>query len=104
MINGVTKVVMTKADVLDSFAHLNMCTSYLIDGKESKQVPFQMSRVKIEPQYQVFPGWNMDTSSLKKAKELPSTMNEYVHFINKHIGAPVKYISNGPGRDQIVVI
>lgn len=104
MINGVTKVVMTKADVLDSFMQLNMCTSYLIDGNESKQVPFQMSRVKIEPQYQTFAGWNIDTTLYKKAAELPSTMLEYVNFINKHIGAPIKYISNGPGRDQIVTL
>ena len=104
MINGVTKVVMTKADVLDAFMQLNMCTSYLVGGKESKQVPFQMSRVKIEPQYQTFAGWNVDTTAMKKSKELPSTMIDYVNYINKHIGAPVKYISNGPGRDQIVVL
>lgn len=102
MINGVTKVVMTKADVLDAFVQLNMCSSYVVDGKETKEVPFQMSRVKIEPQYQTFKGWNTDTTQFKKAKQLPHTMIEYVQFINKQIGASVKYISNGPGRDQIV--
>ena len=102
MINGVTQVVMTKADVLDSFEELKMCTSYMVDGVESKQVPFQMSRVKIEPNYQAFKGWSTDTTSFKNMNELPATMIEYVHFINKHIGAPVKYVSNGPGRNQIV--
>src|SRR5205085_7623110 len=82
MINGVTKVVMTKADVLDSFKQLNMCTSYLVDGKESKQVPFQMSRVKIEPVYKTFEGWNTDTTACKKSSELPKTMSTYVDFIN----------------------
>ncbi len=102
MINGVTQVVMTKADVLDSFEELKMCTSYMVNGEESKQVPFQMSRVKIEPNYRAFKGWNTDTTSFKNMNELPATMIEYVNFINKYIGAPVKYVSNGPGRNQIV--
>ena len=102
MINGVTKVVMTKADVLDSFKELHMCTAYNINGEEKKEVPFQMSKVKIDPVYKAFAGWNIDTTKMKMASELPSTINEYVAFINGFIGAPVKYISNGPGRDQIV--
>ncbi len=102
MINGVTKVVMTKADVLDSFKELHMCTAYNINGEEKKEVPFQMSKVKIDPVYKAFAGWNIDTTAMKVAGELPSTINEYVAYINGFIGAPVKYISNGPGRDQIV--
>jgi adenylosuccinate synthase len=104
MINGVTKVVMTKADVLDSFKQLNMCTSYLVDGKETRQVPFQMSRIKIEPVYQNFAGWNTDTTACKKSSELPGTMTTYVDFINKFVGAPISHVSNGPGRTQIVAI
>jgi adenylosuccinate synthase len=104
MINGVTKVVMTKADVLDSFKQLNMCTSYLVDGKETRQVPFQMSRIKIEPVYQNFAGWNVDTTACKKSSELPGTMTTYVDFINKFVGAPISHVSNGPGRTQIVAI
>jgi adenylosuccinate synthase len=104
MINGVTKVVMTKADVLDSFKQLNMCTSYLVDGKETKQVPFQMSRVKIEPVYKTFDGWNTDTTACKKSSELPGTMTTYVDFINEFVGAPISHVSNGPGRTQIVAI
>lgn len=104
MINGVTKVVMTKADVLDSFKELNMCTAYNINGEEKKEVPFQMSKVKIDPVYKAFTGWNIDTTAMKTASDLPSTINEYVAYINGFIGAPVKYISNGPGRDQIVAL
>jgi adenylosuccinate synthase len=102
MINGVTQVVMTKADVLDTFAELKCCTSYMINGEEKKEVPYQMSKVQIEPVYQVHEGWNQDTTAATDAKNLPSKMNEYVSFINKHIDAPVKYASNGPGREQIV--
>lgn len=104
MLNGVTQVIMTKADVLDKFAELNVCTAYNINGKQTEQVPFQMSRVKIDPVLKSFPGWNTDTTGIKDAKALPPTMDNYINFINGYIGAPVKYVSNGPRRDQIVHI
>lgn len=102
MINGVTQVVMTKADVLDAFDELSICTSYKIDGKASEQVPFQMTWNKIEPQYQQFKGWAKETSAIKQESDLPVEMQQYVQFINQNLGAPVRYISNGPGRDQII--
>ena len=104
MINGVTKIVMTKADVLDSFEKLNICTSYLINGEAKKEIPFAISKVKIEPVYQALDGWNTDTTLIKQSANLPATMNDYVSFINEFVGAPVKYISNGPGREQIVAL
>jgi adenylosuccinate synthase len=104
MINGVTQIVMTKADVLDAFEELSICTSYKVDGKETEQVPFQMTWNKIEPQYQNFKGWTKDITELKQENELPKEMAEYVQFINTSLGAPIRYISNGPGRDQIIEI
>ena len=102
MINGVTQVVMTKADVLDTFDELKMCTSYLINGKEKKEVPFGISKMKIEPVYKSFKGWDTVTSAAKDSNSLPSAMINYVQFINQFVNAPVKYVSNGPGREQIV--
>ncbi len=102
MINGVTQVVMTKADVLDAFEELQVCTAYSINGKETQEVPFQMNRVNIDPVWKSFPGWNQDTTQMRDAAVLPETMNNYINFINKYIGAPVKHVSNGPGRDQII--
>lgn len=104
MINGVTKIVMTKADVLDAFPELQVCTSYKVNGVETKQVPFQMEKQKPEPQYLGFTGWNTDTSAAKTPGELPDTMKNYVNFINEYLGVHIHYISNGPGRDQIVQV
>ncbi|MBL7770257.1 MAG: adenylosuccinate synthase [Flavipsychrobacter sp.] len=104
MINGVTKVIMTKADVLDQFRELQVCTAYEVDGKETPYIPFQMTRHQIKPVLQSFAGWNQDTSQLKNPADLPESMKEYVSFINKYVGADVSHISNGPGRDQIVTI
>lgn len=104
MINGVTKIVMTKADVLDAFKELQVCSSYKVNGKETREVPFQMEKQKPVPQYQAFAGWNTDTSAAKTYGELPDTMKTYVSFINEYLGVNIHYISNGPGRDQIVSV
>ncbi|MCU0394866.1 MAG: adenylosuccinate synthase [Chitinophagaceae bacterium] len=104
MINGVTQVVMTKADVLDQFSPLQVCTGYKVNGEETNQIPFQMTRVNIEPVYASFPGWNTPTDGCKTAADLPESMKTYISFINEKIGVPVKWVSNGPGRDQIVTL
>ncbi len=102
MINGVTKIVMTKADVLDAFQELKVCTAYQVDGKNTSEIPFQMSRMKIEPVLQTFEGWKTPTTTCKKFDHLPEKMKEYVQFINKYLNVKIAYISNGPGRDQLI--
>jgi adenylosuccinate synthase len=104
MVNGVTKIVMTKADVLDTFRELQVCTAYNIKGKETKEVPFRMDRDQPEPVYRGFPGWNTSTGAAKSYASLPESMKTYVSFINEYLGVQIHYISNGPGRDQIVSI
>jgi adenylosuccinate synthase len=104
MINGVTKLVMTKADVLDDFKELDVCTAYSINGKETNEVPFQIAKNKIEPVYKKFSGWNTKTSEIKSFDALPETTKTYVSFINRYLGVDIKYISNGPGRDQLIEI
>ena len=104
MLNGVTQIVMTKADVLDAFEELKICTSYKVNGKETDQIPFQMTQCKIEPQYQSFKGWKQETSQIKEAGKLPDEMRSYIEFINNNLQANVCYISNGPGREQIIKV
>ena len=104
MINGVTQIVMTKADVLDAFKELQVCTSYKINGKETTEVPFQMDRQKPEPVYQQFTGWNSNTDAAKDYATLPDRMKEYVKYINEYLGVNIHYISNGPGRDQLIKV
>lgn len=104
MINGVTKIVMTKADVLDPFTELHVCTDYSIKGNLSREIPFQMDRQKPTPQYKAFTGWKTDTTSVKSYEGLPETMKTYVKFINEYLGVNIHYISNGPGREQIIEV
>ncbi|MFX5693175.1 adenylosuccinate synthetase, partial [Acinetobacter baumannii] len=60
--------------------------------------------LKVEPVYKKFKGWNQDTSNIKNAEGLPEDMLMYIDYINQYIGVPVKYVSNGPGREQIIHI
>lgn len=104
MVNGVTKIIMTKADVLDSFKELEVCTAYRIKGKETTEMPMNLGKMDIEPVYKKFQGWDIPSSNAQKASELPGTMQSYVDFINNYLGVKVHYISNGPGRDQLIHI
>ena len=104
MVNGVTKLVMTKADVLDAFEELNVCTSYIINGEKTVQVPFQMAKVDITPEWKGFKGWKTGIETFRSASQLPAAMTDYVSFINSYLGVNIKYISNGPGREQLIEI
>ena len=102
MINGVTKLVMTKSDVLDDFETLNMCTKYLISGKETEEIPFQMLQETIESVLSGFKGWKKDITAIKDFESLPTEMKTYISFIDSYLKVKVSYISNGPGRDQLI--
>lgn len=104
MVNGLTQIVMTKADILDELQTLEACVAYDIDGEKSKEVPFQMQRQNIRPVYKSFEGWNTDIQKFADYQSMPVQMKDYINFMSGYIGAPVKYISNGPGRDQIVKV
>ena len=103
MINGVTKLIMTKADVMDSLETLKVCDAYNVNGKEQTQIPFQMSQMNIEPVYKEFAGWNKDITNIKAFADLPEEMKIYIRYLDKKSGIPVKFISNGPGSDQIIM-
>jgi len=103
-VNGTTKLIMTKADVLDAFSELSVCTSYKVNGNETTEVPYQMTRVDVQPVLKTFKGWKSDITALKDADQLPAEMKNYVDFINGYLGVKVNYISNGPGRDQLIAV
>ncbi len=101
MINGVTRLIMTKADVLDTFDTIKMCVGYKIDGQPTNHFPFDVEG-EIEPQYIEFDGWKTDTTKLRHQNEFPEELNAYIHFIEEELGVPVQYVSVGPNREQII--
>jgi len=102
MINGVSSLVMTKADVLDDFENLEVCSKYRIDGKETGEIPFQMLQHVIEPILTSFKGWKSDITAISNYGGLPAGMKEYISFIDSYLKVKVSYISNGPGRNQLI--
>jgi adenylosuccinate synthase len=76
MLNGVTQLVITKADVLDEFEELKICTGYNIGKEKVNAVPFQMTHNNIEPVYESFKGWNTNTSQLNNSNDLPAEMKD----------------------------
>ncbi len=93
---------MTKADVLDDFEKLSMCTKYRIADLETDEVPFQMLQQPIEPVLSTFKGWKKDITTIKDIHLLPEEMKTYISYIDSYLKVNVSYISNGPGRDQLI--
>ena len=75
----------------------------ILNWKETKQVPFQMEGKDVQPLYKEFKGWKTDITTIKEYKNIPVEMDTYINYINTTLKVPVKFISNGPGTDQIIV-
>ena len=102
MVNGVTELIMMKADVLDTFDTIKVATSYIVDGKETNQVPYDVY-AEVTPVYTEFKGWKKDLTTVKSEEELPVEFKEYIKFIEDSLNVPIKIISLGPDRDQTIV-
>ncbi len=101
MLNGVTRLIMTKADVLNQFDEILVCTAYEQEGKATYTLPDDLSG-DIKPVYRSFPGWKTETVSVNSFGDLPGEMAAYVRFIEEETGVPVTMISVGPERDQTI--
>lgn len=102
MINGVTQLVMTKADVLDELDIVKTCEAYKIGDQTTSQVPFQMDNLKIEPVYKSFEGWKSDIGNITDYNQLPAKMLEFIAHIDNELKIETRFISNGPGTHQLV--
>jgi adenylosuccinate synthase len=103
MINGTSWLVVTKLDVLDDSAEIPIAVSYKLDGKETPQIPAQISGFeRIEPVYKKLPGWQTNTCGIDKYDQLPEKAKKYLEFVEKESGAKVAIISTGPDREQTI--
>jgi adenylosuccinate synthase len=101
MINGITKLFMTKADVLSGFKTIKICTSYKIDGQICDELPFSDDSI-IEPVYMELEGWTDDITGYSEFSELPSTLKKYIEFIEKQTGVPITMVSVGADREETI--
>lgn len=103
MVNGVTRLIMTKADVLSIFDTIPVCTAYLVNGKETGEMPYDVVGADIQPVYTELEGWSTDISAIEKMEDLPLPLVRYVEFIENITGVPVEILSVGPDRKQTMI-
>jgi adenylosuccinate synthase len=104
-INGTEWLVVTKLDVLDSFAEIPICTGYRIDGRMSDEIPADVSGFeKIEPVYSSFEGWQTSTEGITEFDQLPKAAQKYLHFLEAESGARIGMVSTGPDREQTMIL
>ena len=101
-INGVTKLIMMKADVLSGFEDLKICTAYHYRGNHITHLPFNIEAENVTPVYSKFRGWKKDLTGLTSAEELPEELEDYISLIEKELGVPIEIVSVGPDRLQTI--
>jgi len=100
-INGVTQIVLTKADVLNEFETIHVCDTYEVDGKPSEQIPYDLTQTNFTPHYQSLAGWHKHLNH-QNYEDLPDELITYVSYLEKHLEVPIKLISVGPGRNELI--
>jgi adenylosuccinate synthase len=104
MINGVSQLVMMKADVLNIFEEIKVCTAYkLEDGSITDQIPYDITDITIEPIYETLKGWNCSLEGIRSFENLPAELSAYIAFLEEKLGLPINFISTGPDRDECVL-
>jgi adenylosuccinate synthase len=104
MINGVTQLIMMKADVLNIFDEIQVCTAYeMPDGTITDQIPFEITDIKVKPVYETLKGWACSLEGMRDFNELPVALADYIKFLEKHLNLPINFISTGPDREACVL-
>lgn len=103
MVQGTTRVAFTVLDVLGYLDEIPVCTGYEIDGKVVKEFPTTDKLNRAKPVFEVLPGWKQDIRGIKKYEDLPENCRKYIEFIEKELGYPIKIVSNGPKREDIIL-
>ena len=103
MLNGVTQLIMMKADVLDQLETIKICVGYEIDGETVEHFPFELND-DVKPVYVELLGWQTDLTNIKHQNEFPEELNNYINFIEEEVGVPVTIASVGPNRAQTIFL
>jgi len=100
MINGVTKLIMTKSDVLSGFDIIKVCTAYEYKGEVTSRLPFDAEEGNIKPIYEELVGWDADLKGVTSVNDLPFELMNYVRFIELQLNVPIVIVSVGPDRSE----
>ncbi|WP_103070663.1 adenylosuccinate synthase [Aquimarina sediminis] len=101
-VNGVTKLMMMKGDVLSGFNTLKICTAYKYQGKTITHLPYNIEPENVTPIYTEMKGWSEDLTKMNDASQLPKELNDYISFLEKELETPITIVSVGPDRKQTI--
>ena len=102
MVQGATQVAFTVLDVLGYLDEIPVCVGYEIDGEVTQSFPTTDKLNRAKPVLEVLPGWKQDIRGIKCYEDLPENCRNYIEFVEKKIGVPIKIVSNGSGREDII--
>jgi adenylosuccinate synthase len=104
-LNGFTELVITKLDILSGLPYIKICTAYTKNGQTYTDLPFGPTDLEgYEAVYEQLPGWSEDVSHIRNWDDLPQAARDYLNAISQLTGVPVKLVSVGPEREQIISI
>lgn len=103
MINGVTQLLMMKADVLSIFDNIKVCTKYRFKGEEIDYFPYDIDTPDLEPIYVELPGWKKNLTGMNNWNELPDELLQYIQFLEAELEVPITIVSVGPDRSQTIM-
>ena len=104
-VNGLTGLAVTKLDVLDTFSAIPVCIGYEVDGAPCEEFPAEVSRLeRVRPVYETMPGWETATTAARRLTDLPREARAYLDRIEALAETPVRYVSVGTRRDQIIEV
>lgn len=102
MLNGVTKLIMMKSDVLDGFDEIKACVAYEINGETVNEFPFSIEEDEIKPVYVTLPGWKTSLTEISSKEEFPQAFKDYLQFLEEQLQTPIVIVSVGPDRTQTI--
>ncbi len=102
-VQGATEVALTVLDVLGYLDEIPICVGYEIDGQITRDFPSAVKLAKAKPVWKRMPGWKCEIKGIRKYEELPKACRDYIEAIEQEIGVPIKMVSNGPKRDDIIM-
>lgn len=101
-INGVSELMMMKADVLSGFKTVKVCVAYKYQGEKVSHLPYNIEAENVSPIYKEMKGWEKDLTKMTNAEQLPETLMDYIDFLETELEIPIKIVSVGPDRKQTI--
>jgi adenylosuccinate synthase len=103
MIDGVTDLIITKADVMDDFDEINICTSYEYQSKKLDYLPYEIAEEDMQPQYTALKGWKTNITEITELTDIPQELQDYIKFVEDTVDTPITVVSTGPDRKQTMI-